>query len=375
MSPCVSDLYSMVVMQSGTLCNLDCSYCYLPGRKADRRMPVEVAQAVAADITEHGRFTTVLWHAGEPLAIGPAALRQLLDPFKTLVAADRVRHLLQTNATLITPQWCDVFREHQIQPSVSLDGPPRFSAERRGYRGRPAFDRIMRGVATLREHDFDPDVICVVTPDALGSAAEILDWFEEHGFHTVAFNIEEREGVNTQRDVPRFGAVVQFWHDVIEYMATSPIQVREVSYLAGGIGRPLRADLARDPLPTVTHDGQVVLLSPELAGLAAPDYDDFIVGNVLRASLSTLVRQRPRYVTEFEQALRTCQSMCPFWSMCGGAYASNRHAEHGTFTTTETAYCQNSRQAVALAAARHAEQEGDVELIHTLSHLIQGATP
>jgi uncharacterized protein len=63
---------SYVVMQPTTLCNLDCVYCYLPFRAADRRMPVSVAEAVAVSVNPWaaaGRFS-VVWHGGEPLAAG-----------------------------------------------------------------------------------------------------------------------------------------------------------------------------------------------------------------------------------------------------------------------------------------------------------------
>ncbi len=38
----IATVPSYVVMQPTTLCNLDCSYCYLPFRAADKRMPVTV---------------------------------------------------------------------------------------------------------------------------------------------------------------------------------------------------------------------------------------------------------------------------------------------------------------------------------------------
>lgn len=37
----------VLLMQPTTLCNLDCSYCYLPERKVSRRMSPEVVRAVA----------------------------------------------------------------------------------------------------------------------------------------------------------------------------------------------------------------------------------------------------------------------------------------------------------------------------------------
>src|SRR5438552_5941371 len=75
---------SYVIMQPTTLCNLDCSYCYLPHRAADRRMPTAVAIAVAESVNPWAaaaaRFS-VVWHGGEPLAAGREHLGALMDPF------------------------------------------------------------------------------------------------------------------------------------------------------------------------------------------------------------------------------------------------------------------------------------------------------
>ncbi len=46
----IASVPSYVVMQPTTLCNLDCAYCYLPLRASDNRMPVAVAEAVAASV-------------------------------------------------------------------------------------------------------------------------------------------------------------------------------------------------------------------------------------------------------------------------------------------------------------------------------------
>src|SRR6188768_311425 len=79
----IAPVPTYVVMQPTTLCNLDCSYCYLPFRQVDRRMSVEVAQAVAASVnpwSRTGRFS-VVWHGGEPLAAGREHFAALLEPF------------------------------------------------------------------------------------------------------------------------------------------------------------------------------------------------------------------------------------------------------------------------------------------------------
>src|SRR3954447_21025382 len=100
----ISAVPSYVVMQPTTLCNLDCSYCYLPFRADDRRMTVDIAAAVAASVNvwarDNERFSAV-WRGGEPLAAGRSALAELLAPFAG------VEHHVQTNATLIDDAWCE----------------------------------------------------------------------------------------------------------------------------------------------------------------------------------------------------------------------------------------------------------------------------
>ena len=123
----IADVPTYVVMQPTTLCNLDCSYCYLPFRSADRRMPVAVAAAVAGSVSSFaaaGRFS-VVWHGGEPLATGRDHLAALIAPFDPAV-----EHHVQTNATLIDDAWCEFFAEHEVRVSVSVDGPEARNGER-----------------------------------------------------------------------------------------------------------------------------------------------------------------------------------------------------------------------------------------------------
>src|SRR4051794_5671070 len=164
----LSAVPTYVVMQPTTLCTLDCSYCYLPFRSADRRMPVEVAAAVAASVdgwARTGRFS-VVWHGGEPLAAGREHLAALLAPFGA-----GVEHHVQTNATLIDDAWCEFFEQHRVRVSVSVDGPRARNGDRVTRGGAPAYDRIVRGIGALRRHGIPFSALCVVGDPRPGAAA------------------------------------------------------------------------------------------------------------------------------------------------------------------------------------------------------------
>jgi uncharacterized protein len=195
--------------------------------------------------------------------------------------------------------------------------------------------------------------IAVVTADTIGRAGEIMEFFEGLGARRVGFNLEELEGANVRASGIDHAAAAQFWRQLfLRRSAGSVLPVREVdrllSYLRSVRAGDPSAVPRYDPIPTVAWNGDTVLLSPELAGVAAPAYDDFVVGNVTRETLPEMLDRahQVRYVAEFAEALGECAATCEFYDFCGGAQAGNRYFEHGTFRATETTFCVNTRQAL-----------------------------
>ena len=62
----------LVVVQSTSLCNLDCSYCYLPDRQKKRVFDLDLLPLLVQRILESpyaGPEFSLVWHAGEPLTL------------------------------------------------------------------------------------------------------------------------------------------------------------------------------------------------------------------------------------------------------------------------------------------------------------------
>ncbi|BCJ59232.1 radical SAM/SPASM domain-containing protein [Micromonospora endophytica] len=351
---------SYVVMQPTTLCNLDCAYCYLPFRAADRRMPVTVAEAVATSVNRwaaSGRFS-VVWHGGEPLAAGRAHLAALMAPF-----APELEHHVQTNATLIDDAWCEFFATHQMRVSVSVDGPRDRNSDRVTRSGRPAYDRIVRGVAALRRHGLPFSALAVVNDPAPGRATELYEYCLDLGCEVLGVNIEETEGVNTRDNSHDAAAVTGFWAELVTAWRRDPrIHLREVEWslryaaavLDGSADDLLPGQL--DPIPTVAYDGSVVVLSPELAGFTDPHYGDFTSGNVLDTPLHAILAAAAGtpWVGEFMAGVEACRSSCAYFGFCGGGHAANRYFELRRFDGTETEHCRNSKIRLLEGVLEHA---------------------
>ncbi|MFI0939800.1 cyclophane-forming radical SAM peptide maturase AmcB [Streptomyces sp. NPDC021020] len=359
-----------LVVQPTTWCNLDCRYCYLPFRKLKHQMSAEVAKALAqavARFDDGGHPVGVVWHGGEPLAVGQQKFESLLAPFEGLRRAGRVHHYLQTNATLLTESWCTLLEAYGVRVGVSIDGPAVLNAERVDLRGKPAFDRILRGITQLREHGIPFSVISVVGALGITMPEELLEFLSALGGHSVGFNIEELEGVNTSRQQPTAVEAEEFWRRTLTWSQEHPDSpaVREVDRLAEYlqlIRSGQRAEWERrrlDPIPTVSWKGDVVLLSPEFADTEAPEYENFVAGNILEQPLSEILHEAHRlgYVRDFLTGLDRCQTECQFFDFCRGAQAANRYFENGSLKSTETNYCRVSRQALVTALSTLATKE------------------
>lgn len=113
-------------------CNLACAYCYNgSGRPGTDMKPGVLARAFALAASGSGPLHVQLT-GGEP-ALVPELILQAADLAAGLKRACSLA--VQTNATCLTPELADLFRDRFIQVGVSLDGPPGIQEKLRGRAG------------------------------------------------------------------------------------------------------------------------------------------------------------------------------------------------------------------------------------------------
>jgi uncharacterized protein len=353
-------LFTSVVLQPTSACNLNCAYCYVPGRNRDNRMLPSVTEGVARMIEELpvGKPIDVLWHCGEPLACGPEYFAKLIAPFADLEKAGRVTHSVQTNATLIDARWLDLFRAHPaLTVGVSLDGPSWANLARVDWKGAESYEKALRGICRLQAANIEFDVLAVVTDQLLDQASVLYDFFAGLGCRTLGINVEERAGINEHREMVGGPRVQKFWRDLaLAWKASPVINIRELAFFAAYWDEHATKDLDERtrnevPLrtvlyPTIGWNGDVVFLSPEFLQNPSPKYHDFVVGNVHQDPLLRIIGRAKKapYVTDYLAGTDACRETCRYFGFCGGGYAHAKYFEHGTTAATETSNCKNGRQ-------------------------------
>ena len=141
----------LLVIQSTSLCNLDCSYCYLPDRQRrnvfnlQQQLPLLLERIYESPFW--GPHLSILWHAGEPLTLPTSFYDQASAIIQRQTAGLQeqgvvVEQHVQTNATLINEDWCDCFVRNGIVVGVSVDGPEEIHDSHRRFRNRASASRL-----------------------------------------------------------------------------------------------------------------------------------------------------------------------------------------------------------------------------------------
>ena len=346
-----------LVIQPTPFCNIDCSYCYLPNRQDRSVMSPDTLRAVFERVFASGWSApalNIIWHAGEPLVLPVSYYRDALDLIEQIRPADiELRHSIQTNGTLVTPQWCAFFLQHNINVGVSLDGPRDLHDRHRRTRGgRGTFDKAIAGIARLRDHRVPFHVISVLSADSLDDPDGLVDFYISESIDQVCFNIEEAEGDHDSQlfkmtDLHRRfrDFLERFWRRAQQSGRFSFI--REIDSMLPRILRPQEARIANEQVQpfammNVAHNGDVASFSPELLGLRNDRYADFILGNVHTHTLADMLvsPNMQRMARDIADGVDACQRACDYFSVCGGGAPVNKLTENGSFATDRTRFCE-----------------------------------
>ncbi len=163
-------------------CNLSCSYCYTFGLKeyvVRNRMRPETLKAVIDFFCSDQDDIEFIWHGGEPLLAGLEFYREAVEIQRAWrQQGKKITNFLQTNATLITPEWVRFFTENDFLVGVSLDGPKEFHDQVRRYpTEKGSYDEVMKGIDLLRQAEIFNGIICGISIVNHGFPKEIFNFF------------------------------------------------------------------------------------------------------------------------------------------------------------------------------------------------------
>lgn len=318
-------------------------------------MPEAVLEAVAEKIVRSGlaaKELAILWHAGEPLVL-PIAYYQRAIEILSNGANVALTYRMQTNGTLVSEAWCDFFERNRIDLGISIDGPSYLhDLNRVTRRGAGTFSKVLSNINLLRRRQIPFYALCVLTWKSLDHPRELFALFEELGPTRVLFNIEEIEGTHRNTSLDQAlasGRIKAFFNEYWNLISihNSSQRVREIErtmiYLLENRPRHQIDNLLARALACISVDteGGFSTFSPELLSQSDSRYGRFVFGNIVADEVGEIIRS-PRFkvvANAIQAGVDACRRECQYFSVCGGGSPSNKLAENGELSSTETLHC------------------------------------
>jgi len=165
----------------GSLCNLDCSYCYYLDKASlythhQPKMSPELLEVYIKQYIEANEVPeiTFCWHGGEPLMAGIDFYRRAMAIQNRYRGSKKIINTLQTNGILVNADWCDFFCWNNFLVGVSLDGPKDIHDKfRRDKRGGRTFDRVMETIEMMAGKGVEYNIMCTVNAMSEGHGTEV----------------------------------------------------------------------------------------------------------------------------------------------------------------------------------------------------------
>lgn len=187
--------FNVMVKPVGSLCNMDCAYCYYLDKSLLRGGRNLVMDDVLLERVIHDAIdsnssdeVTFEWHGGEPLLAGIDFFRKVVDLQSRYADGRHIHNTIQTNGTLLTRQWADFLSENDFLVGISVDGPQdihdRFRRDKGGY---PSFDRVMSGLTYLNMAGTRFNTMTAVSSAGEGRGADVYRFLKSVGSRHMQF--------------------------------------------------------------------------------------------------------------------------------------------------------------------------------------------
>ncbi len=210
---------TMMLLVSQT-CNMSCLYCYADtgtyNQNNPEKMDLDCAKN-ALDLASEIGIENIQFVGGEPLLA--------FDLIKKVVKySNDMGYTFQfgviTNGTCIDEEVATFFKNHNVQVTVSIDGPKKVHDTCRQYpNGQGTFDQVVEGIKLLNSKRIPLSLQPVYGKRyiPLASPKEILSYLKSHCKNYILGYVMPVGTTYTSEDIMDETEVIQYFNDTIDF--------------------------------------------------------------------------------------------------------------------------------------------------------------
>jgi uncharacterized protein len=347
-----------IIFKPTEACNAACVYCEVDykGWRTAKIMPTATLELLFVRINEYLRerdneTVELVWHGGEPLLLGEDYFAAALSFQDKHCAATRrrIRHAIQSNVTLFSPKFSDVFRKLGIASIGTSYDPVDGVRLMRKKRDAGEYNRqFMRGVRLLEQEGFRWGVICVVTKLSLAKPLDIFYFLTNLApdggvmFNPLTGGDSDRLAITAEEYTEFMGAIFPVWWAGRErYRNVEPfrsltraiVAQNHPVFFCADSGNCANTHIGLDPEGRWSHCGR----SADWALLDYGSIFDRTIADVFADPQRAELRRRNAILAKGE-----CRG-CKYWTICHGGCPLDGRRNTGSFLG-KTIWCHSKRE-------------------------------
>ena len=308
-------------------CNYNCEFCRYANHSKfdtgiDEKLVIKMVLESIAFNKEHGNNRiNIIFHGGEPLPYGAERLASILEYIKKKNEFDTViDYSIQTNSSLISDEWIDIFEQFNFDVGISLDGPPELNAHWRLNPKESVIEAVNK-YHMLRDRGVRCGFLSVITNTHLVKMKEFFDFFVDNKIDSVGlcYCYSNTDGGNV--DPEKLGEWLIRLYDLY-YYSNYNIKIREFDTATRRIIKKIKNS---HDITCRNNCGKYLTLMPSGRVDFCDDYEGIPLGNICEVSLCDIINgEQYRILKEKTLSIVSDKCMkCEVMYICKGGCARN----------------------------------------------------
>ena len=356
-SPAAPRPVAFVLVKLASRCNINCTYCYWFRDAEVYKKPAvltpEAEDAFCQRLEEHIRefelpAFLLVFHGGEPLLFPKRRFDALMQKLRAV--AERtgcyIKCGVTTNAILVDDEWIALFKAHDVDVSVSLDGPAEINDKYRvDFKGRGTLAQTLEGLDRLRAADLAPGLISVCNP---GTDPEQVLAFVADELGIKEFDILPPDATHADNPPPIADYFIKLFDVWFDKYAEKGVRIDTLDAMIRGLAGQLSLSdtIGLGPIDTITlmPDGSLEPLDVlRIAGDGSTASKTHVRSNAIKD-----VENDPVWREAYEASTTLCETCrkCEYLDACGGGHLAQRWSNERRFDNPSV-YCESWKRIFA----------------------------
>lgn len=332
-------------------CNYNCDFCYYAHKQYEKNKNMNITlckeiidKCVKYNISNNYYNCSIIFHGGEPLLRGIDFFYEIIKYEKELERIYenlKFDNSIQTNASLVTDEWIDFFKDNNFIVGISLDGDEELNYHYTNKNNQKAIKEILNKYNTMDRMGINVGILSVITNNHCDHPNDFYNFLKNNNIKKVSIlpcvNDSNNSTVNNKKLIDFY---IKFFD--LFFAGDYNITIREFNDI---IKKVLGYNI--NTCKNCHRIGCGSFLTFDSTGnifFCDEAYDKTkILCNIKEKSIDDIFEEE-KYIAEKEKSLKFYNDVCDSCSinkLCGGdCYKNDTISEEGNY---ENRFCDVSK--------------------------------